>query len=238
AVFIGAFGVGVSANEAFAATMAEVPILGSLVKVFTTKEVHNSDNGIITDMKIPGIEGLKDKKLQEKINKEVYDKVNRVTEETKQQMLQDKEAYLATGGTEEDYMPLEIQVDFEVKCINKDTLSFLVWKTGSSASAYFEQYYYNYDLNENKELTLEDLLGEDYITTANKQISDEIAERSKNPDNIYWDGSDGLDGFQTITKDQPFYINQKGNPVIVFNKYEIAPGYMGIQEFEITKNPS
>ena len=32
-----------------------------------------------------------------------------------------------------------------------------------------------------------------------------------------------------------FYINEKGRIVIVFEKYEIAPGYMGTQEFEIDK---
>ena len=36
-----------------------------------------------------------------------------------------------------------------------------------------------------------------------------------------------------IRPDQPFYINHAGNPVIVFEKYEIAPGYMGAPEFEV-----
>lgn len=44
AVFIGAFGIGVTTNQAFAATMSDVPILGSLVKVFTAKEVHENDD--------------------------------------------------------------------------------------------------------------------------------------------------------------------------------------------------
>lgn len=233
AIFIGAFGIGVANNEAFAASMEDVPILGSLVKVFTVEEIHQSDDDVNIDMKIPGINGLKDQELEDKINKEVYDKVNQAVKETKELMLEYKEAWLATGGTEEDFIPQDIQVDYEVKCINKDTLSFLVWKTETLASAYFEQYYYNYDLNENREITLEDILGKDYIRIANKQIAAEIKERSKNPDNLYWDGSEGIEGFQTITKDQAFYINQNGNPVIVFNKYEIAPGYMGIQEFEI-----
>ena len=32
---------------------------------------------------------------------------------------------------------------------------------------------------------------------------------------------------------QPFYLGVDGNPVVMFEEYEIAPGYMGIQEFEI-----
>ena len=38
-----------------------------------------------------------------------------------------------------------------------------------------------------------------------------------------------------ITKDARFYINENNNPVIVFEKYEIAPGSSGSVEFEIVK---
>ena len=34
---------------------------------------------------------------------------------------------------------------------------------------------------------------------------------------------------------QNFYINSEGKVAIVFEKYEIAPGYMGTQEFVIDK---
>ena len=38
-----------------------------------------------------------------------------------------------------------------------------------------------------------------------------------------------------MTADTPFYINEKGNPVVVFEKYEIAPGALGRPEFEIER---
>ena len=44
-------------------------------------------------------------------------------------------------------------------------------------------------------------------------------------------------GFETVTADTPFYINEKGNPVVVFEKYEIAPGALGRPEFEIERQP-
>ena len=49
--------------------------------------------------------------------------------------------------------------------------------------------------------------------------------------NIYFEPGEG--GFESIDEDQTFYLNQAGNAVVVFEKYEIAPGYMGMQEFEI-----
>ena len=36
-----------------------------------------------------------------------------------------------------------------------------------------------------------------------------------------------LMSLKELEENQSFYINEKGNPVIVFNKYEIAPGFMG-----------
>ena len=43
-------------------------------------------------------------------------------------------------------------------------------------------------------------------------------------------------GFSGIENEyQNFYINSEGKVVIVFEKYEIAPGYMGTQEFVIDK---
>ena len=56
------------------------------------------------------------------------------------------------------------------------------------------------------------------------------ANEAANPEEEYFHGESG---FQSIADDQAFYLNQAGNPVVLFDKYEIAPGYMGAQEFEI-----
>lgn len=234
-IFFGAFGISVNKNEAFADSLRDIPILGDLVRVFTMQEVKKVEDSIVIDMKIPGIEGLKDKKLQDQINREVYEKFNLAVEESKEQMAEEKRIWQETGGEGERYAPMEIQVGYEVKSLGPEVLSFFVWKTQTNASAYFEIAYYNYDLVKSKELTLQDLLGAEYISIANKQVAAEIAERSKDEKNTYWDGSNGFEGFTTIAPDQNFYVNEKGNPVIVFDKYKIAPGYMGMQEFEIVR---
>ncbi len=234
-IVIGAFGIGVNTNETFADSVSQIPVLSSLAKVFTIEQVHEETDSYVADMKIPGIEGLKDEKLQKRINELVHNQVTAAVDETKVTMQDYKKAFLETGGKEEDFMQQEISVDYDVKCLSDKVLSFSVYKTETLASAYFDMFYYNYDLATSQPLTLRDMLGSDYIEIANKQIKEQIAERAKNPDNMYWDGSDGIEGFTSISDSQQFYVNKAGNPVIVFNKYEIAPGYMGIQEFEITK---
>ncbi|MFQ7057552.1 MAG: RsiV family protein [Turicibacter sanguinis] len=39
--------------------------------------------------------------------------------------------------------------------------------------------------------------------------------------------------FKSIADNQTFYINSSGDVVVVFDKYSIAPGYMGFPEFTI-----
>ena len=41
------------------------------------------------------------------------------------------------------------------------------------------------------------------------------------------------DALPDITEETSFYMNEAGNPVIVFEPYEVAPGSAGVQEFEI-----
>jgi hypothetical protein len=51
---------------------------------------------------------------------------------------------------------------------------------------------------------------------------------------IYWLDSDmPEEDFQSITENTTFYVNEKGHLVVVFDEYEVAPGYMGSVEFEI-----
>ena len=63
-----------------------------------------------------------------------------------------------------------------------------------------------------------------------EQIADRLATDG---DAAYFSPEEG--GFTSINEDTPFYINKAGNPVIVFERYSIAPGFMGRQEFELTK---
>lgn len=81
--------------------------------------------------------------------------------------------------------------------------------------------YINWDIDTNKELFLKDLFKSNvnYIPLVNKLITEEINRRTALGEYFF----SGSDGFQTIQETQPFYINQAGDLIIVFNVYEIAP---------------
>jgi hypothetical protein len=50
---------------------------------------------------------------------------------------------------------------------------------------------------------------------------------------FYNTGEDYMDEFKQITGDESYYFNENGEIVIVFDEYEVAPGYMGAVEFTI-----
>ena len=142
-----------------------------------------------------------------------------------------RDAYVETGGSAEDFIPVVIDVDYEIKCQNDQYLSFLLTETETRADAYTEVYAYNIDLEAGRELTLRDVLGSDYLELANEAVRAGIARReAEDPDASFFHDEFG---FTSISEDQLFYLNENGEPVVVFEKYAIAPGYMGMPEFTI-----
>ena len=223
----------VNASPAFASAVYQVPVLGDLARVVTVTEYSIADEERLIDVRLPAVEDTGNTDLEQRINTEIQTRIDAVLEEAQARAAETKEAFVATGGDPDEFMPVIISVDYEVKCQNDQYLSFVIFKTETKASAYTEFFCYNIDLETGKELTLQDMLGPDYKEIANQVIREEIDRRSQDPDNVYFDGTDSIEGFQSITADQRFYINENGNPVVIFEKYEIAPGYMGQQEFEI-----
>ena len=218
-------------SPSFAQAVYEVPVLGSLARIFTVTEYTINDKERVIDVRLPALENTGHTDLEQQINQEISTRIQAVIDAAEARARETKEAYVATGGDPDDYMPVIIDVDYEVKCQNEQYLSFVVTETETRASAYTEFYTYNIDLETGKELSLRDLLGPNWMETVNAQVAEQIAERAQDPDNIYWTEEQG--GFQGIEEDQPFYLNADGLPVVVFEKYEIAPGSMGSQEFVI-----
>ena len=224
----------INVNPSLATSIAEMPIIGDIARVFTIKEYKEEDSLKLINAKIPAIENTGNTELEKRVNYEITLKMNEVLDEAEARAAEYKEAIIATGGNEEDYQPINIQIDYKVGYSSSEIVSFVILKSETLASAYTEMYFYNVDIETGKDLNLRDVLGDNYKEIVDETIYKEIEERSKNPDNMYFTKGEG--GFEGIENEyQNFYINENGKVVIVFEKYEIAPGYMGIQEFEIDK---
>ena len=225
------FTAGLNISPTFATDMQANPVLGGISRVLTFRSYEISDGDKTISTEIPQVDGA-----EEGYSKDVNEQIQKIVADYEAKAAEDieayKEAFLATGGTEEEFEAknIKVNVDYEVKCETEDTLSLVLtgYEDWNASTVVTE--YYNINLKDNSEITLEDLLGPDYINIANESIKAQIAADSSG---LYFDEEMG--GFTTITPETNFYINEAGNPVIVFQKYEIAAGAAGMPEFEITK---
>lgn len=217
-------------SEAFAMKLGEIPVISNIAKLLTFVDYNVESDFIVADVTIPAIEGLGDSKLEKKINDEIYAKMQSKVAESEERAKEYKQAYIETGGKEEDFRPVEVTVNYEVKSTNNDILSFTIYRYESLASAYAETFYYNIDLKENKTINLEDMLGDNYKEIADESIRNQIEKLKEDPNYTFFEGEMGFTG---IKDNHSFYVNEDGKAVIVFDKYEIAPGSMGMLEFVI-----
>lgn len=227
------FALVLNVNPSFASAVSTVPVLGQIARIFTVSaySVHDSERQI--DVRLPALSDTGHADLEQRINTEIQTRISQVTDEAELRASQAREAFVQTGGVIGDFTPVIINVDYQIKCQNEQYLSFIVTETETQATAYTQVYHYNLDLKTGQELSLRDLLGDDWKALCNTAVRSGIAARAENPENVYFDGTNGIPGFESIRDDQAFYLNTDGNPVLMFEKYEIAPGSMGMQEFEV-----
>ena len=226
------FTVGLNSNKVFAQEMASLPVIGKIAKVLTFRAYEESTEDFDISVEIPSVEMIakEHKELEKALNEEIYEKCEEYAEGAIERAKEYREVFLETGGTKEEWADhnIQIKVQYEVKTLTDRYLSFVVSGTENWTSAYAQELYYNIDLATGKQISLKDLLGDNYKEIVDQDILTEIAEREKNSEFEYW-----LDEWQGINDNTGFYINQNGNIVVVLEKYEIAPGAAGRQEFEI-----
>ncbi len=251
--------VGVNTNEVLAKELGQLPVIGSLVRVLTITSYHEEDGSHDITVNVPEIEvekpedtaaaeeaggtgGMSDADIEEAVNAQIQEIVDTHVAQAKEKFAEYKDAFFATGGTEEEWgdRTMDINVDYEVKYQEGSVLSLVLTTSEVWVAAQELRYYYNIDVAQNRELTLKDLLGEDYVNIANESIRRQMNERAAADENlVYWgvtENESSIDGFVTVDENTDFYINADGNPVVCFGEYEVAPGFMGIQEFEIEKS--
>ena len=229
-----AFTAALNTSTAFAEEAAQLPVIGTLARVLTFRNYETEKDGIGIAVEVPTIDMIQTETgIQvDEVNQQIYDLCKQYADEAVKRAEEYRKAFLDTGGTEEEWKAHKIQINvgYEIKSQTDQYLSFIVRGRESWTTAYSESRYYNIDVNTGKRVTLADFFGKDYVEAVNTDIREQIAQR-KEAGEVFWTEEEG--GFSGITEDAKFYVNEAGNPVIAFEKYEIAPGSSGEIEFEI-----
>ena len=220
---------GVNTSPAFASAIADVPVIGGLVKVITISEYTERNDSSEANIKTPAITDLDNSPLQETLNSKYVEENKKLYESFKAEV----EELEKTGDAH-----MSIDSGYEVVTDNDRLLTlsrYVVTTAGSSAES---RTYDTIDKQENLVITLPSLFKDDsYIQIISENIKQQMRQQMKaDPDKSYWVEStedDPVPPFERIAKDQSFYINPNGKLVISFNEYDAAPGYMGIVEFVV-----
>lgn len=222
--------VGVNSSPVFAAALSKVPVVGSIVKVLTFREYTVNEDKYNADIKVPSIQGLENKALENSLNEKYLTENKKLYEE----FMGDMEDLKKKGDGH-----LGVNSGYVVKTDNDKLLSverYVVNTVGSSSTTL------KYDTIDKKNeilITLPSLFKNDsYVNIISENIKKQMIEQNKaDEDNFYWVKGINQDAdmelFEKISNEQNFYINAEGKLVISFDKYEVAPGYMGVVEFVI-----
>lgn len=224
------FFIGVNTSPVFAQTMLKVPIVGSLVEVITFREYTFDEDTFNANIKVPAISGLENKKLENSLNEKYLQENEKLYEE----FIADIEDLKQNGGGH-----LGVDSGYIVKTDTDKILSIGRYVVNIVASSSTTIKYDTIDKEKEVLLTLPSLFKDDsYIDVISENIKSQMLEQNQADENkIYWvkgiEEELSFETFEKIGAEQNFYINPDGKLVISFDKYEVAPGYMGVVEFVI-----
>lgn len=218
-VFAGVLTVGINSSPAFASALEKVPIVGGIVKVLTFKEYTVNEDRFKADIKVPAIEGLENKELQNSLNEKYLAENKKLYEEFMAEMENMKKEEGGYLGVDSGYV---VKTDTDrILSIGRYVLTV----AGSSSTVF------KYDTVDKKEgilITLPSLFKDNsYIEIISENIKDQMRERMKADDGfIYWvdvdENEEFIEPFDKISPNQNFYITEEGKLVISFDKYEVG----------------
>ncbi|MDR6552713.1 RsiV family protein [Paenibacillus qinlingensis] len=227
------FVAGLNTSAAMAQSLSDLPVVGKLIKVLTFREYHYDDGANKANVEVPIITNLENKTLEESLNTKYLEESKKLYTNFMNDIAQMK-----ASGLEGH---LGVDSGYIVKTDNDQIFSVgrYVVNTAASSSTVFQ--YDTIDKKNQLLITLPSLFKDDgYIQVISDYIKAQMRQQMKDdPAKVYW--VEGVPNevkfnFTSIKKDQSFYLNKDGKLVIVFQKYEVTPGFMGGPEFVIPTN--
>ncbi len=186
-------------------------------KLILLEEKHYETNGTIVTVKFPQIINVDDK-IKADINNLILKTIDTYLDEIKEF---DKNPSTAHK--------LIVEIDFENYYSDDDIFSFSINSSQILADSHLQKKFFTINPTTGEIYNVEHFLGSDYQNIILTTVKKQIAKNTKNnPNLIYFD--EEVNNLK-ISIDQPFYINKDNQVVVVFDQFQIAPGYMSLPSF-------
>lgn len=227
------FTASLNISPAMARTLADIPVVGSVVKVLTWTEYEVAEETYDAKIQVPAIENLENQELANTLNEQYHAEGKALYEK----FIAEVGDLKTNGGGH-----LGVDSGYDIKTDNDQILSIGRYVVNTVASSSTVMQYDTIDKQNEILLSLAMLFKDDaYITVISENIKEQMRAEmiATNQEKTYWVKGAGIadenlfDDFKAIDAKQAFYITDSGKLVISFDKYEVAPGYMGVVEFEI-----
>lgn len=249
-------------NMQIAHAMENIPVLGGFFRLVTVRQYNYSDENHDAEIELAQItygedtgEGIpvgevavgaavpegadagnadSDEKeaAAAKLSEDGLETVNQDMTATVEELIRQFEDTLS----EEGYHGLHVSQEVVTDNAQYYTVKLSVLET--EASGYEHNQFYTIDKQTGNVVTLADLFaeGSNYLTVISENIKTQMREQMAADEGVIYflDDEDMPEfNFQGITEQTNFYFNEKGELVIAFDEYEVAPGSMGAPEFVI-----
>ena len=220
-----------NSGASIANAMMKIPVLGTIAEIVTFREYKDSTNDMTADVKIPEVSV---KNEDGSVNQETTDAVNKSIQEYTDEIIAQYKADVEASGGEGKQL---VYLEYEVITDSDRLFSIRFDKLQIMASGAESVKIYHIDKQTGQMINLKGLFKEDvnFIDPISDNIKKQMKEQmAADESKMYFIDSDMPESdFQSITEDTTFYVNDSGKLVIVFDEYEVAPGSMGVVEFEI-----
>ena len=205
-------------SPAAAAAMADIPVLGAVVRVVTFRNYTYDDGWHSADVSVPELGGGD---AAQAVNEQVRAYTDRLIarfEETCEEEL-GKEGYHG------------LDVTSTVVTDTDEWFTLRVDAVEIQDSGYEFSRFYHIDKVGDRVVTLKDLFREDadYVTALSDEVRRQMEEQMAENAEV----SHFPEEFTAIDPEQNFYWAADGSLVLAFDEYTIAPGSMGMPEFTI-----
>lgn len=212
-------------NSVISNALSELPIIGEFVKVITFRDWHIEEGTMALNLSVPHLDGIGNNALEAELN----DKYLKEYEALYDAFVEDMKALEGSGAH------LGIDANFFIVTDTPRVFTlgrYYVNTVGSSSTTIA---YDNVDPELGVLLELSDFFTDDsYIEVISGEIRRQMGtQMATNPQKAYFTDENGKLYFERIESNQAFYITAEGHLKISFDKYVVAPGSMGVVEFEI-----
>ena len=221
------FTISLNTSPAMAKSLMDIPVIGPVVQVLTFTKYEMVEDEYVANIQVPQISGS---------SADIEALNNKYEEEGKALYEQFKEDIVDIEAGN-----MSVNSGFIIETDTDEILSFGRYVEVEVVTSSILMRYTTIDKKDETVITLPSFFKDDrYVEIISQYVEDEMRAKmidTEGSDLYFVGGTDYYDDsmgvFTSIKQDQNFYITDKGKLIIVFDEYEVGPGFMGLVSFEI-----